>query len=101
MRYPAKKWNQVAILMRDSSYSILEALSTGPKSWKQLKEASTLTDGGLQNVLRELIKHRVVDTILVAKEGGLKDKKYVLTKKAEKERIYEKAKDLKASLDRL
>lgn len=101
MRYPAKTWNPVAVLMRDSSYSIMDALSTGPKSWKQLKQASSLTDGGLQNVLRELIKNRVIDTILVPKEDGLKDKRYALTKKAEKEKIFEKAKDLKASLERL
>jgi len=100
MRYAPKQWRAVAILMRDSSYAILEALTETPKTWTELKLSAKLTDGGLQKVLRELIKMNIVEETLVDSEG-FKKKKYALKRTARKEKIYEKAKDLKASLEKL
>jgi DNA-binding HxlR family transcriptional regulator len=101
MRYPAKKWRIVAILMRDSTYSVLEALNEGPKGWTDLREAADLTDGGLQKVLQELIRIRLVEETFVVKPTGFKEKKYTLTGPAKKSQIYEKAKDLKESLEKI
>ena len=101
MRYPAKKWKAVAILMRDSTYSVLEALIKGPKRWTELREYADLTDGGLQKVLKELIKSNVVVEVLVKTESGFKDKKYALSETARKEKIFDKAKELKESLERV
>lgn len=87
--------------MRDSTYSVLETLVEKPKGWKELKDATGLTDGGLQKVLKELVKSNVVEEVLVENPYGLKQKKYVITSKAKKERIFEKAKELKEALERL
>ena len=40
MRYAPKHWGSVAILMRDSTYSVLEAVIEKPKGWKELKEST-------------------------------------------------------------
>lgn len=101
MRYPSKKWKVVAVLMRDSTYSVLEALTEGPKTWTNLRNAVGLTDGGVQKVLKELLKMGIVEEVLISTEGGFKEKKYALTSKAKKERIYEKAKELKVSLEKV
>jgi len=101
MRYSPTKWGSIAILMRNSTYSILGALIEKPKGWKELKEATGLTDGGLQKILRELIKMNLLEEILAENPYGLKQKKYTITKKAKKEQIYEKAKELKESLERV
>lgn len=101
MRYPPKKWKLVAVLMRDSTYSVLEALTEEPKTWTELKRAVKLTDGGLQKVLKELLKMNIVEEVLASTEGGFKAKKYALTASARKEKIYEKAKDLRTSLEKV
>ena len=101
MRYPPKKWKSVAILMRDSAYSVLEVLTRGPRGWTELRDYAELTDGGLQKVLKELIKSNVVVEVLIKKESGFKDKKYALNETARKEKIFEKAKELKESLERV
>lgn len=101
MRYPPKKWKAVAVLMRDSTYSVLETLTENPKTWTELKEAVGLTDGGLQKVLKELLKMNIITEILISTERDFKAKKYALTAAAKKEKIYEKAKGLKTSLDKL
>ncbi len=100
-RYAPRQWQGVAILMRESSYNILAALSSGPKSWSQLKQAAKLTDSGLQAALRQLIQQRVVEQVLVERKDGLKDKRYALTEKAKKSRIYEKTVELKQALENL
>lgn len=101
MRYAPKKWNAVAVLMRDSTYSVLETLTENPKGWTELKEATGLTDGGLQKVLKEMLKRNLVEEKLISKKTGFKEKKYALTFKAKKERVYKKARDLKESLERI
>lgn len=101
MRYAPKQWGPVAILMRDSTYSVLDALSKKAMGWTELKDATELSHGGLQKVLKEMIKMGLVGEQLVKKSSGFGGKKYSLTPKARKERIYEKAKELKASLERL
>ena len=101
MRYAPKKWNLVAILMRDSTYAVIEALMEGDKVWGELKTAADLTDGGLQKVLVELVKMGVVVEKLIENPEGIGKKKYALSPKAKKENIYEKAKDLKESLERI
>jgi DNA-binding MarR family transcriptional regulator len=101
MRYSPIKWGSIAVLMRNSTYSTLEALVEKPKGWKELKEAAGLTDGGLQKILRELIKMNVIEEILAENPYGLKQKKYAITAKAKKEQVYEKAKELKESLERV
>ena len=101
MRYPAKKWKAVAVLMRDSTYSVLENLKDSPKGWTELRDLVNLTDGGLQNVLKELIQRNIVEEKLVRKRTGFKEKKYALTSKAKKEKIFEKARILKESLERV
>ena len=73
----------------------------GPKSWTELKKAAGLTDGGLQKVLKEMIRLKITEEILVKKDTGLKEKKYLITQSAKEERIYEKAKNLKESLDKV
>ena len=101
MRYTPKEWKAVAILMRDSTYAVLEALTEGPKGWTELKDAARLTDGGLQKVLKEMIARNIVEEKLLSKKTGFKEKKYSLTLKAKKEDIYRKARVLKESLQRL
>lgn len=101
MRYAPKNWKFVAILMRDSSYKVIEALLGGSKSWTELKSAAELTDGGLQKVLKEIIRLRLVEEKLEKTGTGIKAKRYFLSKKAEKEKIYQKAKELKDSLERI
>lgn len=101
MRYPPKEWKLVAILMRDSTYSVLEALTEKSLGWTDLRETTGLTDGGLQKVLRELIRMNVVEEVLVKKDSGFKEKRYLLTSEARRERIYEKAKELRRSLEKL
>lgn len=100
-RYTPKNWLGVAILMRESSYLILEALSNGAKTWTELKTAANLTDGGLQKVLKELLNRNIVEQKLVKKATGFKSTKYSLTAKARNEKIFEKAKALKGSLEKL
>ena len=87
--------------MRDSAYSVLEALTKGPKSWTELKQASKLTDGGLQKVLHELLRFGLVEQKLVKGRGFMQEKRYVLSRSAAKETVYEKARELKESLDRV
>jgi len=101
MRYTPKEWKAVAILMRDSTYAVLEALTEGPKGWTELRDAARLTDGGLQKVLKEMIARNIVEEKLLSKKTGFKEKKYSLTLKAKKEDIYRKARVLKESLQRL
>lgn len=101
MRYPAKEWRSVAVLMRDSTYAVLEALTERPHSWSELRDRASLTDGGLQKVLKELIEMRIVEETLVSSETGFKTKKYALTKQAKKEKLYEKALSLKESLKKV
>lgn len=99
MRYPPKKWKLVAVLMRDSTYSVLEALTESPKTWTELKKAVKLTDGGLQKVLKEMLKMHIVEEVLISTDRGFKEKKYALTASARREKIYEKARDLRTSLE--
>ena len=101
MRYAPKEWKAVAVLMRDSTYSVLEALTDSPKTWTELRDAAGLTDGGLQKVLKEMIARNLVEEKLLSKKTGFKEKKYSLTSKAKKEKIYQKAKNLKESLEKL
>ena len=101
MRYPAREWKSVAILMRDSTYAVLEALTEGPQSWSELRNRAMLTDGGLQKVLKELIRMRIVEETLVSSQSGFKAKKYTLTPQAKKEKLYEKALNLKESLKKV
>lgn len=101
MRYAPKKWGSVAILMRDSTYAVIEALIEVDRGWNDLKTTTHLSDGGMQKVLGELVKVGVVEETLAENPEGFKKKKYTLTSKARKERIYEKAKELKESLERL
>jgi predicted transcriptional regulator len=101
MRYAPKEWKGVAILMRDSSYRVMEALISGKDSWSEIRDYAKLTDGGLQKILKELIKTNIVEERLQKTESGIKAKRYYLSKKAEKEKIYEKSKELKESLERL
>jgi len=101
MRYAPKEWKGVAVLMRDSSYKVMEALLVKKSSWTELKTHAGLTDGGLQKVLRELIKTGIIEEKLAETTTGIKAKRYYLTEKAKKEKIYEKAKELKESLERL
>ncbi len=101
MRYAPKEWKGVAVLMRDSSYKVMEALLAGKASWTDLKGHAGLTDGGLQKVLRELIKTKIVEEGLEETPTGIKAKRYYLSPKAKKEKIYEKAKELKESLERV
>lgn len=97
-RYKPVEWGPIAVLMRESSFRVLEALKSGPKGWTELKTAASLTDGGLQKVLKQLVEMRLVEEKLLAKKTGLKEKKYCLSKKAADERIFEKALSLKNSL---
>jgi len=53
MRYKPSEWGAVALLMRDSTYKVLEAISSGPKSWSELVRATGLTEPGLLKVLKE------------------------------------------------
>ncbi len=101
MRYAPKEWKGVAILMRDSSYKVIEALIAGKSTWTDIKGHADLTDGGLQKVLRELIKNGLVEEGLEKTSTGIKAKRYYLSTKAKKEKIYEKAKELKESLERV
>ena len=101
MRYAPKNWKTVAILMRDSSYKVIEALLVSSRTWTELKTAASLTDGGLQKVLKELISLGLVEEKLEKTKTGLKAKKYFLSTRAKKEKIYQKAKDLKDSLERV
>ncbi len=101
MRYAPKQWKSVAVLMRDSTYGVLEALESGPKRWTDLKEAARLTDGGLQKVLHEMIRIGLVEENLSEKESGFKEKRYRLTQGAKRERVLEKARDLRKSLEKL
>ena len=101
MRYSPRQWLGVAILMRESSYNILAALSTGPKSWTQLKDAAKLTGPGLQSALRQLLKQKVIEQILIERKDGIKDKKYVLTQKAKDSKLYEKLQEIKNILNQL
>jgi len=101
MRYAPKEWKGVAILMRDSSYRVMEALISGKDSWTEIKEHAGLTDGGLQKVLRELIRTGIIEEGLEKMASGIKAKRYYLSKKAKKEKIYEKARELKESLERV
>ncbi len=101
MRYAPKEWKSVAILMRDSTYSVLEALESGPKRWTDLKEAAGLTDGGLQKVLREMIVMGLVEEGLSGKGSGFKEKRYRLTDATKREQILDKAKELKISLEKI
>ncbi len=100
-RYAPRQWLGVSILMRESSYNILAALSSGPKSWSQLKQAAKLTDSGLQSTMRQLIQQRVVEAVLVERKDGQKDKRYALTEKAKKNAVYEKMQELKQALENL
>jgi len=101
MRYAPVEWKGVAILMRDSSYRVMEALKQGKGTWTEIREHAKLTDGGLQKVLKALIQTGIVEEKLEKTETGIKAKRYYLSKKATKEKIYEKAKDLKESLERV
>lgn len=101
MRYAPKEWKGVAILMRDSSYRVMEALQSNKSSWSEIRDYAELTDGGLQKVLKELIKSNIIEEKLEATATGMKAKRYYLSKKATKEKIYEKAKQLKESLEKV
>ncbi|HLC93367.1 MAG TPA: hypothetical protein VJH23_06705 [archaeon] len=102
MRYAPKQWGAVAIVMRDSTFKILEALSQDAKTWTQLKDFSSLTDGGVQKIVKELINRGAIEEKLFKKQGSeLKEKRYALTDNAKKEKIFEKAKALKEALNRL
>ena len=87
--------------MRDSTYAVMEGLVKGPKRWTELREYAELTDGGLQKVLKELLSAKVVIEVLIQNERGFKDEQYALSESARKEKIYEKAKELKESLERV
>lgn len=100
-RYKPVDWGPIAVLMRESSFKVLEALQDGAKGWTELKMAANLTDGGLQKVLRQLIIMRLIEEKLVNTKTGLKEKKYGVSTKARKERVYQKAFDLKQSLERI
>lgn len=101
-RYSPVEWKAVAIMMRESTYKVLEAINSGPKTWTELKRYTGLTDGGIQKVVKELVNRSILEEKLFKKEeGGLKEKRYILTARAKKEKLYEKAKDLRESLERL
>lgn len=102
MRYKPSQWGSVAILMKDSSYKILTALSKKPMRWTELKTEASLTDGGLQKVLKDMINMGLVEeSLAVKKDSNFKEKRYMITKVAKKEQIFEKALGLKESLDKL
>ncbi|MBR9682553.1 MAG: hypothetical protein GOV02_02670 [Candidatus Aenigmarchaeota archaeon] len=101
MRYAPKEWKAVAVLMRDSTYSVLEAVEGSPKTWTELKKAANLTDGGLQKVLTEMLKRNLVEDVFVKEKSEFKVKKYAISEHAKKEKIYKKAKELKKSLEKV
>ncbi|MDD5416466.1 MAG: hypothetical protein PHU12_00655 [Candidatus Aenigmarchaeota archaeon] len=101
MRYAPKEWNAVAVLMRDSTYSVLEALIESPKTWTELKNRAKLTDGGLQKILKEMLKRNLVEELFIKGESEFKIKKYAISKDAKKEKIYEKARELRKSLEKV
>ena len=100
-RYKPVEWGPIAVMMRESSFRVLESLQTEPKGWTELKEAASLSDGGLQKCLRQLVHMNLVEERLLSKKTGLKEKKYAVSAKAKKERVFEKAVELRQSLERI
>jgi DNA-binding IclR family transcriptional regulator len=101
MRYKPSEWGVVALLMRDSTYRILEAVSKAPKAWTELVRASGLTEAGLSKALSELKRIRLIEEVEATSPAGAKVKKYAISKKAKKLKIYETAKSLKKKLELL
>ena len=87
--------------MRDSTYSVLEALSKGPKTWSELVRATKLTEPGLLKVLKEMQAKHIVAEVLGTSPAGARTKKYALSKKAITLRVYATAKLLKKKLELL
>ena len=98
MRYKPSAWGAVALLMRDSTYKVLEAVNKEPRSWSELVKATELTEPGLLKVLREMQQKRILIEVQGKSKTGAKNKKYALSKKASELRIYQTAKLLKKKL---
>ena len=101
MRYKPVEWGAVALLMRDSTYRVLEAIHKEPKSWSELVAATQLTEPGLSKVLKEMKGRKIVIEITGKSPTGAATKRYGLSHKAEKLKIFETAKLLKKKLHEL
>lgn len=101
MRYKPSDWGMVALLMRDSTYRLLESLHSGPKSWTELLEATRLSEPGLLKALKELKSKRIVVEVQAFSKTGAKTKRYDLSPKAKFLRIYQAARLLRNKLEKL
>ncbi len=101
MRYKPAEWGAVALLMRDSTYKVLEAVHKEPRSWSELVEASGLTEPGLSKVLKEMKGKRIVVEVPGKSPTGATTKKYGVSPKARELKIFETAKSLKKKLEML
>jgi len=101
MRYKPSEWGAVALLMRDSTYKILEAINKTPKRWAELVKATGMTEPGLLKALKELKKRRIIEEAKGKSPSGAETKKYGLSQKARELRVYETAKLLKKKLESL
>lgn len=54
MRHKASSSETISLIMRDSAYSILDAISSEPKSWSELVKITGLTESGLLKLLKEM-----------------------------------------------
>ncbi|MFH1200132.1 MAG: hypothetical protein V1708_03635 [Candidatus Micrarchaeota archaeon] len=101
MRYKPAEWGAVALLMRDSTYKVLQATHKEPRSWSELVVATGLTEPGLSKVLKEMKAKRIVAEVPGKSPTGAPTKRYGVSPKARELRIYETAKALKKKLDML
>lgn len=101
MRYKPSAWGAVALLMRDSTYKVLEAVSREPKGWAELVRATGLTEPGLLKVLNEMKIRRILVEVAGKSETGKPTKKYALSERAESLRLFQTAKLLKKKLEQL
>jgi len=101
MRYKPSEWGVVALLMRDSTYKVLEAVCKAAKGWSELVQATGLTEPGLLKVLKEMQSKGILVEVKGKSPTGANTKKYGLSKKATELRIYQTAKLLKKKLELL
>ena len=101
MRYKPSEWGAVALLMRDSTYKVLDAIAKTPRSWSELVRATGLTEAGLFKVLEEMKRKGLIAEVEGKSPTGAKNKKYCLSKKAAELRIYQTARLLKKKLETL
>jgi len=101
MRYKTKEWREVAVIMRENSYIILEGLSKQDMRWTELKSLANLTDSGLQKILKELTEMNIIEQIAEKTSEGKWEKRYTISKKARKYKIFEKTEELRKDLKRV